>query len=117
MAAGLALKIPIFCCGQMGRVMGRWVQSQAIGPAAEKGTNDMQETILYSTTARLTKAVGDKIHKIAADHGASFVGPIREPGNRITGWLTGPNRGEPFDRMLRNKVIQAVRDAGITALD
>lgn len=72
-------------------------------------TISSNETFFGLTKVRMSQADGRKLDVIAQEHGATFVGPLSIPGNDLRGWFSGPNRGEPFDRALREAVMADVQ--------
>lgn len=64
------------------------------------------------TRKKFDRKTGEAIHGIAREHGADFIGPIYQAGLELHGWFSGPNLGDPFDRALRNAVMQDVKLAG-----
>ena len=73
----------------------------------------MSEYMFAPTKKKITKTTARKLNAIARRHGADFVGPVRIPGNDLTGWFAGPNRGFPFDREMHEAVMRDVEAAGI----
>lgn len=55
----------------------------------------MSEFFVFSTTRQFTKAAAKEIDKAikTIDASADFVGPLRIPGSKTTGWIERPNDG------------------------
>ena len=65
----------------------------------------MSDYFFGVTKAKITKKEAARRQRIAAKHGATFVGPVDLPGNQSTGWFACPNRGEPFDSQIARAVM------------
>ena len=53
----------------------------------------------------------DRADEIAREHGACLVN-YTEPNGHERHWFAGPNRGQPFDRQLADKVNAALSAEG-----
>jgi len=68
----------------------------------------MSTEYLFGTTSqKLSRKEGNRRDKIAQKFGGNFTGPIRIPGNHLTGWFSIANKGEPFNSGTANEILKA----------
>ena len=76
----------------------------------------MSEYMFGTTRRKLTSAQVKRRDRICTDEGGYGYQQIDEShgtaeGGRWLGWFSAPNRGEPFDRLLSRRVLEAVERA------
>mgnify|MGYP003337572411 FL=1 len=67
----------------------------------------MSEYMFGVTRENLSKREANRRDKIARQFGCTFT-TYSAPGNDVTGWYAGPNRGFPFDGQMEKAVLDSV---------
>jgi len=57
---------------------------------------------------KLSKKEVTRRDRICKEEGGYGFELIRDPGEGWKGWFSGPNRGDPFDSALRQRVLDRV---------
>lgn len=67
----------------------------------------MSEYMFGITRIRPTAQVAEQLDRICREEGGTGFQWCGQAGVKM-GWFTGPNRGAPFDRNLRDRVLRRV---------
>jgi len=65
----------------------------------------MSEYMFSVTKRRLPMRVANRRDRICQKHGGYGYTQINQADGTWLGWFSGPNRGEPFDTSLANRVL------------